>query len=128
MNRPSPSRRSMLAGVLVAVVAFCSIAPTAFAQDMPFDSKIRLKNSFPAFHGKVKSTGSSCIANRKVRLFREKKGEDKVLGKTRTGTDGKWQILVEPKSGAFYAKVNQFADEATGLVCNAAKSKIVVID
>ena len=115
-----------MAAAICAVVVLGAAAPAN--ADMPFDSKIRLKNSFPAFHGLVKSDGAACIANRKVRLFKQRRGADKVLGKTRTGSDGKWQILKEPKSGVFYAKVNQVADEATGLVCLPDRSKKVVID
>lgn len=116
----------MLLG-LGGVLAIGAVAP-ATAQDQPFESKIRLKNSAPAFHGKVKSESSLCISNRKVRLFKAKKGEDKVLGKGRTDFEGKWQILKEPKSGVYYAKVNQFLQESPQLVCLPDRSKKLVID
>lgn len=121
------SRRAGVA-VATAVAAFAASAATAPAADQPFDSKIRLTERFPFAHGKVKSDSPDCIANRKVRLFKVKRGDDKVLGKTRTGSDGKWEILQEEKPGVYYAKVNQYADEATGLFCLPAKSKQVAID
>jgi hypothetical protein len=98
--------------------------------DMPFISKIRLKESFPAFHGLVKSDSDGCVANREVRLFKERRnGEDKVLGKTRTMADGKWEILVDPlKSGVYYAKVNQAGTEETGITCLPDTSKKAVVD
>lgn len=61
-------------------------------------------------------------------MFKQKNGEDKVLGKDRTDFEGKWQVLDEPGSGVYYAKVNQFSDESTGLACAADVSKKVVID
>ena len=110
-------------GLLVALAA----AVPASAQDMTYDSKIRLKNAAPAFHGKVKSESTLCVPNRKVRLFKAKRGEDdKLLGKTRTDSEGRWEILKTPKSGVYYAKVNQF--ESTSYNCLADKSKKVVID
>ncbi len=95
---------------------------------MPFESKIRLTERFPAFHGKVKSDSDQCVANRKVRMFKQKPGADKVLGKARTDSAGKWQILREPGSGVYYAKVNEYANEALKLDCLPDVSKKVVID
>lgn len=128
MRNQSTSRRALAVATLAACAAFAAIAPAALAGDQPYESKIRLTERFPFAHGKVKSDSPDCIANRKVRLFVVRKGEDKVLGKTRTGSDGKWQILKTPKSGVYYAKVNQYANPATGLSCLPAKSKEVAID
>lgn len=128
MNSPSPSHRLAAVAALVLAAGLAAIAPAAVAQDMPYESKIRLTDRFPFAHGKVKSDSPSCIANRKVRLFKVKSGGDKVLGKTRTDAAGKWTIEKTTKSGVYYAKVNQFADESTGLVCLPAKSKKVAID
>ena len=121
-------RRLALVATASGALAMGAAVP-ASAGDMPFESKIRLKNSFPAFHGLVKSDGDACIANREVRLFKERRnGEDKVLGKARTMADGKWEILKEPKSGVYYAKVNEYGNEALELVCLSDTSKKVVID
>jgi hypothetical protein len=124
-----PLRRTALTLAIGGLAVFGAAMP-AVARDMPFESKIRLKNAFPAFHGKVKSDSPSCIANRKVRLFKEKrgKGDDKLLGKDRTDSSGYWEILKTPKSGVYYAKVNQFSDESTGLSCLPDTSKKVAID
>ena len=129
MKRTETRGPLRIAAVVTISAAVALGAAVPASADMPFDSKIRLKNSFPAFHGLVKSDGDACIANRKVRLFKERRnGKDKVLGKTRTGIDGKWEILKEPKSGVYYAKVNQYANEASGLVCLPDESKKIVID
>lgn len=128
MSRPSTIRSLAAAATLTLAAGLAAVAPAAIAQDMPYESKIRLTERAPFAHGKVKSDSPSCIANRKVRLFKVKPGEDKVLGKTRTDSEGKWTILKTPKSGVYYAKVNQYADESTGLSCLPAKSKKVAID
>ena len=130
MNHAGAARhvRRTLAALLMGVLVLAAVAPMALGRDMPFESKIRLTNRFPAFHGKVKSDSDQCIANRKVRMFEEKKGEDEVLGKARTDAEGKWLVPYEPGSGVFYAKVNQYAVESEGLFCLPDTSKKVVID
>lgn len=120
--------RALLSAMLIGILALAAVAPSALGGDMPFESKIRLTDRFPAFHGKVKSDSDQCIANRKVRMFKEKPGADKVLGKTRTDYAGKWQVLKEPGSGVYYAKVNQYSNESLNLSCLPDVSKKVVID
>jgi len=126
MDGTATLRRGALALGLTGVLAVGAVAP-AGAQDMPFESKIRLKNGFPAFHGKVKSDGAECISNRKVRLFKVKPGQDKLLGKDRTDVEGRWEVLKTPKGGVYYAKVNQVVEQSQ-LVCLPDKSKKVSID
>ena len=128
MSFTPKSRRVTVATGVATIAAVALGAAAAPAQDMPFDSKIRLTERAPFAHGKVQSDSPDCIANRKIRLFREKRGGTKVIGKTRTGSDGKWTIMKTPKTGVYYAKVNQYANESTGLVCLPAKSKKVAID
>jgi hypothetical protein len=128
VNAPN-LRRVGLAAALSSAVAFAAVPAIAQERgtDPAYESKIRLKNAAPAYHGKVKSESDMCIANRKVRLFKERRsGEDKVLGKTRTDSGGYWEVLKDPKSGVYYAKVNRF--EGDGFACLPAKSKKVVID
>lgn len=123
----TPLLRRAAATALGGIMLVSAAAP-ANAQDMPFASKIRLENGFPAFHGKVKSDSPDCIANRKVRLFKEKSGPDKLLGKDRTDSAGEWEILKTPRPGVYYAKVNEFGQETPQLVCLADKSNKVAID
>ena len=119
-------RRGAAALGLGGAFAIAAVVP-AQAQDMTYESKIRLKNAAPAFHGKVKSESTMCVPNRKVRLFKAKRGaDDKLLGKTRTDAEGRWEILKTPKSGVYYAKVNRF--ESSTYNCLPDKSKKVVID
>jgi hypothetical protein len=120
-------RRGGFALFVTGLAALAAAIPAA-AQTVEYESKIRLKNAAPAFHGKVKSDSSMCVSNRKVRLFKAKRGEDdKLLGKTRTDAEGRWEILKTPKSGVYYAKVNQLVVEGS-YSCLPDKSKKVVID
>jgi hypothetical protein len=128
VNAPT-LRRAGLAVALSGAVAAAAVPAIAQERgtDPVYESKIRLKNAAPAYHGKVKSESEMCIANRKVRLFKESRnGEDKVLGKDRTDSEGYWEVLKDPKSGVYYAKVNRY--EGSGYACLQAKSKKVVID
>ena len=131
MNRTGTRRvvgRTLLSAMLIGITALAAVAPSALGRDMPFESKIHLTDRFPAFHGKVKSESDLCVANRKVRMFEQKKGEDRLIGKTRTSSEGKWQVLDDPGSGVFYAKVDQYSNETLDLSCLPDVSKKVVID
>lgn len=120
-------RRAVLGVSLAAAVVVSAVSPAL--ADTKYESKITLANSFPAFHGKVKSDGGGiCVENRKVRLFSEEPGSDELLGKTRTNAKGKWKILREPTSGVFYAKLNKGGSASLMIKCQRAVSKAVVID
>lgn len=79
---------------------------------------------FPAFHGTLKSPKGACAKHRKVKLFREKSGPDKLLGTDRSNAKAKWSIPIGKRlsSGSYYAKA-----PAKGS-CRTAKSKALTID
>ena len=72
-------------------------------------TRLKVSNSPPAFHGKVKSQVPECESDRRVKVFKEKRnGERRVLGRTDSDADGKWLIEVDPlRSGAYIAKAKQ---------------------
>ncbi len=119
--------RITLIAVLAAALGAAALAGPA-AAGKSYESTIKISDKFPAFHGKVKSKADVCVSDRKVRLFKEKNGDDKVLGKTRTNMKGKWKIRKTEKPGVYYAKVNKGGSAAIGVTCDAAKSGTVVID
>ena len=124
-------RRTAATIALGGVAAATAIAPAA-AQDVPeVVTKLKLRNSAPAFHGKVKADTDVCTTGRKVRLFKVKPGEDKLLGKDRADMKGRWEILKTPKSGVYYAKAKQVAaggEDSQPVTCLKAKSNKVAID
>jgi hypothetical protein len=129
------SARSLTGLALIAALAV--VPATAFAGGGPgevveVESKVKIKEEFPAFHGKVKAENTACVDNRLVKLFKEKRnGDRKLLGKDRTDVDGKWEVLVDPlKSGAYWAVVKRFEDATAGPIydCLKGKSKVVAVD
>ena len=121
-----------LASALALVICGSMIGVAAATNTVEIDSRIILRESFPAFHGKVKSHNSACLAPRRVKLFKEKRnGDKKLLGKTQTDSAGKWEVLVDPlKSGVYYAIVKKRTEGTAGtiFVCLRDKSKTAVVD
>ena len=116
-----------LGAATIAVAAIGAVAPALAGTT--YGSKVTLANSFPAFHGKVKSDGGGiCIEDRRVRLYSQSAGQDELLGKARTKSSGKWKIVMEPSSGVYYAKVKKGGSASLGIKCKGDESKPVVID
>ena len=67
-----------------------------------------------------------------MKLFKKKRsGDRKLLGKTFTDVEGKWEIIVDPlSSGSYRAVVKQRAEGTAGtiFVCLRDKSKRAVVD
>lgn len=101
------------------LVGLLAASPAAGAS---YSTKVVVSLKTPAFHGKLKSSKSGCVANRTVKLFRKKPGPDKLLGTDKSNAKSKWSIRINLKSGAsYYAKA-----PAKGS-CRAAKSKVLSI-
>jgi len=123
-------RRFAVCGSAALVTAAVAAIP-AFGAVVKYDSKVTIRSTAPAFHGHVSSESPACEPRRRVKLFKQRPGTDKLLGKDRTDHEGRWKIEVEPlKSGAYYAKVTRRAEGAAGttFVCKRDRSKTVVVD
>ncbi len=122
--------------VLAAVLALVAVPTVAFAggpgQTVELDSNVKIRNSFPAFHGKVKSHNAACVEQRRVKLFKKKRsGGKKLLGFDQTDLDGKWFVEVDPLSSGVYFAVAKRREEGTAgtiYVCLRAKSRTVSVD
>ena len=118
-----------LAAMAAAAVA---VAPALATNTETIESSIVIRNHFPAFHGRVKSDNDACIQSREVKLFKERRsGSKKLLGKTSSDLEGKWQVILDPlKSGAYFAVVTKREEGTAGtiFVCERAKSRIAVVD
>lgn len=114
------ARLPALLVVAAVAVAALSASPAAGAS---YATKVVVSLKTPAFHGKLQSGRSSCATDRKVKLFRKKRGPDKLLGTDRSNAKGKWSIPIgKLTSGAsYYAKA-----PAKGS-CRAGKSKVLRI-
>ena len=94
-----------------------------------------MRETAPAFHGKVRSDSDLCVDDRKVKLYRRKRaGRPKhLLGTDRSDMNGRWAILEDQftlRSGIYFAKTRRIVDNSTPLptVCERDVSRKVVVD
>jgi hypothetical protein len=116
------SRRALFAVLVVAAVA--ALLPALAAGAGKNSTKIVVSLKFPAFHGKLTSPRGACLGSRTVKMYREKSGKKKQLGKDTSEDNGKWAIPVGKNltSGSYYATVAKRGK------CKAAKSQVLTID
>jgi hypothetical protein len=130
--RTSTTRNLAIAAGLTLAFGALTAGIAGATNTVQIDSTIKLRNSFPAFHGKVTSPNQACADNRLVKMFKKKRsGGRKLLGKTHTDINGKWEVIVDPlSSGAYLAVVKQREEGTAGttFVCLRDKSKIVGVD
>jgi hypothetical protein len=107
--------------VLLVVALVVALLPAASASGASYSTKVIVSLKTPAFHGKLKSSRSTCTTNRTVKLFRKKAGPDKLLGTDRSNAKAKWSIPIKLKPGSYYAKAS------TKGSCKSAKSKVLTI-
>ena len=121
-----------LAAILALVGSGLAISAANATNTVEIDSQIILRETFPAFHGKVTSSNEACVQNRLVKLFKKKRsGGRKLLGKTHTDSAGHWAVIVDPlSSGVYRAVVKQRAEGTAGtiFVCLRDKSQRAVVD
>jgi hypothetical protein len=115
------------------VVSAAAIAavPAMATNTVKIDSRVTISDNPPAFHGHVKSQRNACERHRKVKLYKQRHGDDKLLGKDKTNRHGRWVIEVDPlRSGAYYARVKRREEGTAGTiyVCRHDTSRTVVID
>jgi hypothetical protein len=83
------------------------------------------------FHGHVKFYRDACVKHRKVKLFKERKGQVKLLGRDKTSRNGSWGIGNHSWNplGDYHAKVKRSERDRNGttLICRRATSRIVHI-
>jgi hypothetical protein len=119
-----PVRHSALLAVLAVSLVSALLLPAVSAAGSGYSTTIVVSLKFPAFHGTLKSGKSACATGRKVKLFRERSGPDKLLGTDKSNAKAKWSIPIGKKltSGSYYAKA-----PAKGK-CKPAKSNVIPID
>jgi hypothetical protein len=125
----SPHRLVVLAASSLVGLALVAV-PALATQTKKIDSKITLPPNEPAFHGRVESRNPACERQRKVKLFKQHSGPDKLLGTDKTNNHGKWKILVNPlKPGGYYAKVVRREEGTAGtiFICRGDRSIVATI-
>jgi hypothetical protein len=122
----------------LALAAACAlvlgIAASALAQGETVEIKteVKLRNSAPAFHGKVTADNENCVEDRQVKMFKAKRdGGKKLLGKTHAANSGKWTVPFENISSASYFALAPKVEQGTAgtiYVCLKAKSRTITVD
>jgi hypothetical protein len=125
--------RKIVLGSALALVAVPAIALGGGpGQTVELDSNVKIRESFPPFHGKVKAHNAACVEQRRVKLFKEKRsGGRRLLGFDQTDNDGKWFVEVDPlASGAYFAiaKRREEGTAGTTFVCLRARSRTLIVD
>ena len=114
-----------------ASAAVLGIGATAFAQGetVEIDTEVIIRNTAPAFHGKVKADNENCVEDRKVKLFKEKRsGGKKLLGTDHAANSGKWEIPFDKlSSGGYFAIAPKVEEGTAGTIYECLKAKSVVI-
>jgi len=118
----SVARRAVLAVLVVALAV--ALVPAVASSAGKNSTKIVVSLKFPAFHGKLSAPRKGCLGSRQVKMYREKSGKKKLLGKDTSEDNGKWGIPVGKNltSGAYYATVAKRGK------CKPAKSQVLTID
>ena len=131
MSSTLTRKLAVLAALALGLSALATTGAGA-ANIVEIDSEIVMRETFPAFHGKVTSSNAACTQNRLVKLFKKRQnGGRKLLGKTNTDLAGKWQVIVDPlKSGLYRSVVKQREEGTAGtiFVCARDKSQQVFVD
>jgi hypothetical protein len=123
----SPRRLAILAGSSLALAGVLALPAGA---GMTYSTDLYLSKKFPAFHGRVHSANDFCQADRPVKLFRVRSGNDKLLGVDRSDNNGHWKVALGNRliSGVYYAKAPLYGSASLGISCLPDKSRIAVVD
>jgi hypothetical protein len=99
----SKARKTIAAAAAALSLAFASvgIAEAATTQS------VSIHYSGDGFYGKIKSNRASCLANRKVSVFKHRRSGDTKLYTDTSDTNGHWDTGNSGQAkGRFYAAVN----------------------
>lgn len=114
----------------VGAIFVFSVSAAAMTGSITYTTTVSMSGKFPAFHGKLHSKSDFCVADRRVRVFRERSGPDKLLGVDRSEDDGSWVVPVGDRliSGVYYTKAPPYGSASLGIVCRPALSRVAVVD
>lgn len=118
-----------LAALGIAAVVFAASVPATGAPRVRFETKVRISDNPPAFHGKLVSAYKLC-ERRKVKLMKKRDGRrHRTLGRKRTNGKGEWKVAVGSlslKPGTYYAKVGR-KKVGRAQICQPGRSRRIVV-
>jgi hypothetical protein len=117
-------RRTSIAVLAVVALAATLALPSLAVGAGKKPTTIVVSIKFPAFHGTLSSPRKACLNGRKVKMYRERNGKKKLLGRGTSNSKGKWKVPVGKNltSGSYYATV------AKNAKCKGDKSQVLNID
>ncbi len=89
-----------------------------------------ITSELDSFEGQVTSSKTKCIDKRKIKVYREKSGDDALIGSSKSTDEGFWFVHVPPaKAGSYYAKVrkSEIGNKQHEQTCKAAVSAPVEV-
>src|SRR5438093_395681 len=123
--------RRLIALLAALSAALLLLGPTgvAAAATVKVSSNITIHYKSSAFGGHVSSSRSSCVKGRTVKLYRDRKGPDFVVGTTLTNSNGHWKVPDPGAKGRFYAQAarRQMQKGNDTIVCKAATSPTIKV-
>jgi hypothetical protein len=128
--RPSPTRSLVTAAIVAVGIASVPALTASGEPSANYETRVRISEREPAFHGRVQSTFEQC-EKRRVRLVRKGEDANKVMGRDRTDGKGQWKVPVDEltlKSGTYYAWSGRKKMGRKIFVCKADRSRPIVID
>lgn len=130
MSKSSAVRLTLVAILAVAMTAGAALA-SGPGRTVRIDTQVKLRDSAPAFHGKVLADNENCVEDRLVKMFRKKRNGKQLLGKTHASDSGRWKVPFDNLSTAAYYAVAPKVEQGTAgtiYVCLRAKSNFVAVD
>src|SRR4029077_6602401 len=89
-------RRRVLPIVLIACLTAALLSTAALGAGKN-STKIVVSLKFPAFHGPSSPPRVPCLGSRRVKMYRERNGQKKLLGSDKSEDNGNWAIPVGKK-------------------------------
>jgi hypothetical protein len=127
----SATKIALVAALVVAVIPALAFAGGP-GQTVEIESVVKIRNSAPAFHGRVIADNEACSAQRLVKTFKlRRSGGKKLLGSGTADDAGKWAVPFDKLgSGAYFAVAPRVEQGTAGTiyVCLRAKSRTLVVD
>lgn len=132
MITASTLKRALAAATALAVCATASALAGGPGQTVEIATQVKLRNSAPAFHGKVTADNENCVEDRLVKMFKKRAGGGKkLLGKTHAANSGKWKVPFNNLSSAAYFALAPEVEQGTAgtiYMCLKAKSQVIAVD
>ena len=111
-------QRRLLALILGATLLMAANAASAA---VPSTLTIRYNTSTENLHGKVRSSDTECVVNRRVKVFRKTASGPSFQGRVRTNGNGRWVFHAMDAHGRYFAVAPRY--EAMGdTVCRRDRS------